>query len=101
MDWESEFVEFLKERRLYVNELVKTAEGGEEIMCAIFEFLDYGKKISRKMLTKLLREISITAELRGTDATGISYVNNGKIVMFKKVKAPTRLSFISRKKQQL
>ena len=27
---ESELVEYLKERRLYVNELVKTAEGGEE-----------------------------------------------------------------------
>lgn len=55
-------------------------------MCAIFGFLDYGKKISHKMLTKILREISIAAESRGTDATGISYVRNGKIMTFKKAK---------------
>ena len=55
-------------------------------MCAIFGFLDYGKKISHKLLTKLLRELSIAAESRGTDATGMSYVKNGKIVTFKKPK---------------
>ncbi len=55
-------------------------------MCAIFGFLNYGKKISHKVLTKLLRELSIAAEVRGTDATGISYVKNGKMVTFKKAK---------------
>lgn len=33
---------------------------------------------------KLLREFPIVAERSGTDATGISYVRNGKIVTFKK-----------------
>ena len=55
-------------------------------MCAIYGFLNYGKKISHKVLTKLLREISIAAEVRGTDSTGISYVRNGEIVTFKKPK---------------
>lgn len=55
-------------------------------MCTIYGFLNYGKKISHKLLTKLLREISIAAECRGTDATGISYIKNGDIVTFKKPK---------------
>ena len=55
-------------------------------MCAIFGFLDYGRMVPHKVLSKLLRELSIAAECRGTDATGISYVNNGKMVTFKKAK---------------
>ena len=55
-------------------------------MCAIYGFLDYGKKISNKMLKNLIRELSIAAECRGTDATGISYVSGGKIVTFKQPK---------------
>ncbi|MDE6088638.1 MAG: glucosamine 6-phosphate synthetase, partial [Oscillospiraceae bacterium] len=55
-------------------------------MCAIFGFLNYGKKISHKVLTKLLRELSIAAEVRGTDATGISYVKNDEMVTFKKAR---------------
>ena len=53
-------------------------------MCAVYGFLDYGKKINHKMLMKILRELSIAAEVRGIDATGISYVRNGEIVTFKK-----------------
>ncbi len=52
-------------------------------MCAIYGFLDYGKKISSRMLKTLIRELSVAAECRGTDATGISYVRNGKVVTFK------------------
>lgn len=55
-------------------------------MCAIFGFLDYGKKVSANTLKKLVRALSVAAESRGTDATGISYVNNGNIVTFKKAK---------------
>ena len=55
-------------------------------MCAIFGFLDYGKIISASTLKKLIRALSIAAESRGTDATGISYVNSGSIVTFKKAK---------------
>lgn len=61
-------------------------------MCAIYGFLNYGKKISHKLLTKLLREISIAAECRGTDATGISYVKDGEIVTFKKAKAAHKVN---------
>ena len=55
-------------------------------MCAIYGFLDYGKKVSNKVLKNIIKELSIAAECRGTDATGISYVNNGKIVTFKQPK---------------
>ena len=55
-------------------------------MCAIYGFLDYGKKVSNKVLKNIIKELSIAAECRGTDATGISYVNNGEIVTFKQPK---------------
>lgn len=55
-------------------------------MCAIYGFLNYGKKIPHKLLSKIVRELSIAAECRGTDATGISYVKDGKNVTFKKAK---------------
>lgn len=55
-------------------------------MCAIFGFLNYGKKIFPNVLKNLFRALSVAAESRGTDATGISYVNNGNIVTFKKAK---------------
>ena len=55
-------------------------------MCAIYGFLDYRKKIPHRVLSKLLKEISIAAECRGTDATGISYVNDGQVVTYKKAK---------------
>lgn len=53
-------------------------------MCAIFGFLNYGNKVSNSVLKKLIKALSICAEVRGTDATGISYVNDGKMVTFKK-----------------
>lgn len=53
-------------------------------MCAIFGFLNHGNKVSNVVLKKLIKALSICAEVRGTDATGISYVNDGKIVTFKK-----------------
>ncbi len=53
-------------------------------MCSIYGFLNYGKKISHLKLDRILRELSIAAEIRGTDATGISYIHNGRIVTYKK-----------------
>ena len=55
-------------------------------MCAVFGFLDYKSKINNTILKKLIQNLSIAAEVRGTDATGISYVNHGKVVTFKKAK---------------
>ena len=55
-------------------------------MCAVFGYLDYKRKVSNVILKKLIQNLSIAAEARGTDATGISYVNHGKVVTFKKAK---------------
>lgn len=55
-------------------------------MCAIFGFLDYKGIIGNSVLKRLIKALSVEAEARGTDATGISYVKNGKMVTFKKAK---------------
>lgn len=55
-------------------------------MCAIFGFMDYKGIIGNTSLKKLIKALSIEAECRGTDATGISYVNDGEMVTFKKAK---------------
>ena len=62
-------------------------------MCAVFGFLDYGKKVSHKVLVKLLNELAKAAEIRGTDATGISYVKDGEMVTFKKAKPVHKVNF--------
>ena len=69
-------IQYLKERRLYVNEKISVESVLRRIcdMCAIFGFLDYGKKISASKLKKLINALAVNAEVRGTDATGISYV---------------------------
>ena len=55
-------------------------------MCAIFGFLDCKGILSNSALKKLLNSLAVNAEIRGTDATGISYVNGKNIVTFKKAK---------------
>ena len=41
-------------------------------MCAVFGFLDYKGKTSNAVLKKLVHYLSVAAEVRGTDATGIA-----------------------------
>ena len=55
-------------------------------MCAVFGFLDYKGKVSNAVLKKLIHYLSVAAEVRGTDATGIAYVRDGSIVTYKKPK---------------
>ena len=55
-------------------------------MCAVFGFLDYKEKVSNAVLKKLIHYLSVAAEVRGTDATGIAYVRDGSIVTYKKPK---------------
>ena len=55
-------------------------------MCAVFGFLDYKGKTSNAVLKKLIYYLSVSAEVRGTDATGIAYVRDGSIVTYKKPK---------------
>ena len=55
-------------------------------MCAVFGFLDYKSKTSNAVLKKLIHYLSVAAEVRGTDATGIAYVRDGSMVTYKKPK---------------
>ena len=55
-------------------------------MCAVFGFLDYKGKTSNAVLKKLIYYLSVSAEVRGTDATGIAYVRGGSMVTYKKPK---------------
>lgn len=55
-------------------------------MCAIFGFMDYKGIIGNTSLKKLIKSLSIEAECRGTDATGISYVKGGEMITFKKAR---------------
>ena len=55
-------------------------------MCAVFGFLDYKGKTSNAVLKKLIHYLSVAAEVRGTDATGIAYVRDGSIITYKKPK---------------
>lgn len=55
-------------------------------MCAIFGYLDYKGIVGNSVLKRLIKALSVEAEVRGTDATGISYVKDGSIVTFKKPK---------------
>ena len=55
-------------------------------MCAVVGFLDYKGKTSNAVLKKLIHTLSVAAEVRGTDATGIAYVRDGNMVTYKKPK---------------
>ena len=62
-------------------------------MCALYGFINYGKILSKKKLKKHVRNLSISSELRGTDASGVAYVRNGKIVIYKKPQPSHKVNF--------
>lgn len=55
-------------------------------MCSIYGFLDTSNRVSHSTLERLIRNLSVEAEIRGTDAAGISYVHNGFIKTYKDAK---------------
>ena len=42
-------------------------------MCALFGFLNYGKKVSWKTIQKLVQALANASEVRGKHASGIAY----------------------------
>lgn len=54
-------------------------------MCAIFGFVNYGNKIKPKTLKRLVRNLSIACEIFEIDITGISYIKDGVIKVFKQL----------------
>ena len=62
-------------------------------MCSLFGWLDYQGIIPHKVLRKLTQALANAAEERGTDAAGISYINEGKVVIYKRPKPAHKLHF--------
>lgn len=62
-------------------------------MCALFGWLDYKHIVPHKILKKLTQALANAAEERGTDAAGISYIKDGKVVIFKRPKPAHKIHF--------
>lgn len=60
-------------------------------MCGLFGFSSYDS--TPKKLTELTNILACNAAARGTDATGIAYINNDKITIKKEPKAAYSLKF--------
>ena len=53
-------------------------------MCCLFGLYDYRKTLSRKQKAQIVTALSMAAEDRGTDATGIAYNASGRLCVFKR-----------------
>lgn len=60
-------------------------------MCCLFGFIDYAGALSVMQKNRLIRELSIAAEARGTDATGIAYNTSRGLQIYKRPLAAHRL----------
>ena len=60
-------------------------------MCCLFGFIDYAGALSVTQKSRLIRELSIAAEVRGTDATGIAYNTSRGLQIYKRPLAAHRL----------
>ena len=61
-------------------------------MCGLFGFSRYGNK-EIKDLSKLTNALSVESATRGTDATGISFKNNGHLKIVKDSKSAYKMDF--------
>ena len=62
-------------------------------MCSLFGWLDYKGTISDRTKRKLTQALANAAEERGTDAAGISYIKDGKVVIYKRPRPAHKLHF--------
>ena len=62
-------------------------------MCSLFGWLDYKGIVPDRMKRKLTQALGNAAEERGTDAAGISYIKEGKVVIYKRPKPAHKLHF--------
>lgn len=54
------------------------------IVCALFGFLNYGKRIPWRTLQKLVQALSNASEVRGNHASGIAYNRPDRLSIFKR-----------------
>lgn len=62
-------------------------------MCALFGWLDYKGIVPYKTLKRLTQVLANAAEERGTDASGIAYINDGRVTIFKRPKPAHKVHF--------
>jgi glucosamine 6-phosphate synthetase-like amidotransferase/phosphosugar isomerase protein len=62
-------------------------------MCALFGWLDYKGIVPYKISKKLTQALANAAEERGTDASGIAYVKNGSVTVYKRPKPSHKVHF--------
>lgn len=62
-------------------------------MCAIFGVLDYKGKLDALQRLHMVRELATSAEVRGTDATGIAFFQRDKLCIQKAPKPAHRMKF--------
>ena len=62
-------------------------------MCALFGYLDYGKRVPIKTLQKLVQALANASEVRGHHAAGIAYNTNDGLKIFKRPKPAHKLHF--------
>lgn len=62
-------------------------------MCALYGWLDCGKKLPHKLLNKLTQALANAAEERGTDATGIAYIKNRRVTIYKRPRPAHKIKF--------
>ena len=60
-------------------------------MCCLFGFIDYVGALSVRQKNHLIRELSIAADARGTDATGVAYNTSHGLQIYKRPLAAYRL----------
>lgn len=62
-------------------------------MCALFGYLDYGKRVPWRVLQKLVQELANASEVRGHHAAGIAYNREDVLTIFKRPKPAHKLHF--------
>ena len=62
-------------------------------MCSLFGWLDYQGIVPHRVLRKLTQTLANAAEERGTDAAGISYIHDDKVIIYKRPKPAHKLHF--------
>lgn len=62
-------------------------------MCALFGYLDYGKRVPWKILQKLVQALANASEVRGHHAAGIAYNKADTLTIFKRPKPAHKLHF--------
>ena len=72
-------------------------------MCALFGIHDYGDCFTNRQKNIIMAVLSQECETRGTDATGIVYVKNDKMQIFKRpfVAHRMRYNLPAKKSKQL